>query len=194
MQRTAHADSVRRVANRVVVARIPWRSCAPSPPSSLGRALQGENAWLAAEMRAELAERDALWAKYPREMSALERAEDAFFHAPTRGSGRLRAEQRLARARKALEAARTRGMPSLRRPSGAGHFGAASSDASAMRTRRPSRNTKATSQRAPSAAAYRRTVETRTSGLRSIVTGIHRPTTRGTVLHVRARVSSAVLV
>jgi hypothetical protein len=71
-------------------------------------AADGENAWLAAEMRAELAERDALCAKYPHEMSALERAEDAFFHAPTRGSGRDRAEQRLARARKALEAAKER--------------------------------------------------------------------------------------
>jgi hypothetical protein len=67
-----------------------------------------ENARFAAEMRAELAERDALWAKYPREMSALEAAEDAFFYAPTRGSGRDRAEQRLARARKALEAAKER--------------------------------------------------------------------------------------
>jgi hypothetical protein len=69
---------------------------------------EDENARLAAEMRAELAERDALWAKYPHEMSALEAAEDAFFHAPTRGSGRDRAEQRLARARKALEAAKAR--------------------------------------------------------------------------------------
>jgi hypothetical protein len=67
-----------------------------------------ENARFAAELRAELAERDALWAKYPREMSALEAAEDAFFHAPTRGTGRDRAEQRLARARKALEAAKER--------------------------------------------------------------------------------------
>jgi hypothetical protein len=69
-------------------------------------AAEEENAWFAAEMRAELAERDALWAKYPREMSALEAAEDAFFHAPTRG--RDRAAGRLARARKALEAAKAR--------------------------------------------------------------------------------------
>jgi hypothetical protein len=70
--------------------------------------VEEENARFAAEFRAELAERDALWAKYPPEMSALEAAEDAFFHAPTRGSGRHRAEERLARARRALDAAKER--------------------------------------------------------------------------------------
>jgi hypothetical protein len=63
-----------------------------------------EHARFAAELRAELAEQDALWAKYPHEMSTLEAAEDAFFHAPARGLGRKRAEERLARARKALAA------------------------------------------------------------------------------------------
>jgi hypothetical protein len=62
-----------------------------------------ERACVAAEARAELAERDALWAKYPSEMSALEAAEDAFYHAPMRGLGRKQAENRLERAKKALE-------------------------------------------------------------------------------------------
>jgi hypothetical protein len=65
-----------------------------------------ERARIAAEARLELAERDALWEKYPREMSALEAAEDLFLHAPTRGLGRRTAEDRLARARKALAAVR----------------------------------------------------------------------------------------
>jgi hypothetical protein len=60
-----------------------------------------EHARFAAELRAELAEQDALWAKHPHEMSELEAAEDAFFHAPARGRGRKRAEERLAQARKA---------------------------------------------------------------------------------------------
>lgn len=76
-------------------------------PANTGSASElAEHARVAAEARVELAEREALWAKYPREMSALEAAEDAFFHAPMNGPGRARAEERIARARKALAAAR----------------------------------------------------------------------------------------
>lgn len=89
-------------ANISVAAKVtPHGAVAPTGPDP-----DAENARLAAEIRAELAERDALWAKYPHEMSALEGAELALFDASPRG--RRRAEERLARARAALEAAKAR--------------------------------------------------------------------------------------
>jgi hypothetical protein len=93
-------------------ARIAASGIAASEPRGTGDArcaAEEENDRFRAELRADIAEQDALWAAYPKEMRELEAAEHAFEDALRWSDGQRRhANRRLEWARAQLEKAKER--------------------------------------------------------------------------------------
>jgi hypothetical protein len=99
-------------AGSAEVAEIAALAIAPNERRGTGdarSAVEEENDRFRAELRAELAEQDALWAAYPKEMRELEAAEHAFEDALRwTDAERRRANRRLEWARAQLEKAKER--------------------------------------------------------------------------------------
>jgi hypothetical protein len=95
-------DAARIAASAIAANERRWTGDARS-------AAEGENDRFRAELRADIAEQDALWAAYPKEMRELEAAEHAFEDALRWSDGeRRRANRRLEWAQARLEKAKER--------------------------------------------------------------------------------------
>jgi hypothetical protein len=99
-------------AARIAASAIAASAIAASERRGTGEARSAvleENDRFRAELRADIAEQDALWAAYPKEMRELEAAEHAFEDALRwTDAERRRANRRLERAQAQLEKAKER--------------------------------------------------------------------------------------